>query len=106
MIEITYFSFIELLGLRNLQFLFMPHYWHMNYSYNKEVDDIINDLLDKYEFTNLQYKCVSDLGPYKIWVGNRPYAAITLYETPFENYRPSRLTIKRALKKFDKYVKN
>ena len=92
------------MNLRNLQFLFKPSYWLMNYSYNKEVDLLINELLDKYEFSNLDengYTC--QLGKATIWVSNIPYAAFTLYDTPLEYYRPSRLTIKKALDKFLKY---
>jgi len=78
------------MNLRNLQFLFKPSYWLMLYPYNKDVDMIINELLDKYEFSELSdSQCRCKLGKADIWVENRPYAAIRLHETPLEHYRPS-----------------
>ena len=94
------------MDLRNLQFLFKPSYWLMNYEYNKEVDKIINDLLDKYELTGpCKYGYICMLGEAKIWVGNIPYAFGRLYETELCNYRPSRLTIQRLLKRYYKLKK-
>jgi len=91
------------MDLRNLQFIFMPSYWSMNYPYNKEVDKIINELLDNHELTDLDNKLTTaKLGKATIWVENRPYASARLYGTRLENYRPSRLTIKRLLKEFYK----
>jgi hypothetical protein len=100
------------MDLRNLQFLFKPKYWLMNYEYNKEVDKIINDLLDKHELTfktvpyvpyTSDFICM--LGNAEIWVGNIPYAFGTLHETELENYRPSRLTIQRLLKRYKQLKK-
>jgi len=106
------------MDLRNLQFIFKPQYWLMNYPYNVEVDKIVNELLDNHELTNwhpemdakefilllsiprFSQKCTAKLGKVTIWVENRPYASARLYGTQLENYRPSRLTIKRLLKKF------
>jgi len=92
------------MNIKNLQFLFKPTYWIMNYPYNKGVDTIINDLLDKYELTNgdqdggCRYVC--KLGTANIWVANIPYAFGRLEGTELEHYRPSRLTIQRLLKRF------
>lgn len=89
------------MDLRNLQFIFKPQYWSMSYPYNAEVDKIVNELLDNHKLTDLSYtKCTAKLGKATIWVENRPYASARLYGTQLENYRPSRLTIKRLLKKF------
>jgi hypothetical protein len=105
-------EFLKEVDLRNLQFLFKPQYWLMNYAYNKEVDKIINDLLNKHELTFKQvpyvpykseYVCM--LGNAEIWVGNIPYAFGTLHETELCNYRPSRLTIQRLLKKYKQLKK-
>jgi hypothetical protein len=100
------------MDLRNLQFLFKPNYWTMNHNFNKEVDKIINDLLDKYELTfkpipYAPYKSenVCMLGNAEIWVGNIPYGFGTLYDTELCNYRPSRLTIKRLLKRYKQLKK-
>ena len=89
------------MDLRNLQFIFKPQYWLMNFPYNVEVEKIVNELLDNYELTDLSHnQCTAKLGKATIWVENRPYASARLYGTQLENYRPSRLTIKRLLKKF------
>jgi hypothetical protein len=101
--KIKYFKKMD---LRNLQFLFKPQYWLMNYEYNKEVDKIINDLLDKYELTGPYkngYICM--LGNAEIWVSNIPYAFGRLYSTELGNYRPSRLTIQRLLKRYKQLKK-
>ena len=91
------------MNLRNLQFLFKPRYWLMNKPFNKEVDKIVTELLDKYELTNISfYGTTCNLGKATIWIENRPYASGTLYNTALENFRPSRLTIKRLL---DRYYK-
>ena len=95
------------MNLKNLQFLFKPNYWSMNYCYNKEVDLIINELLDKYDFSDLddlEFTC--KLGKATIWVGNIPYASFRLYGTKLERYRPSRLTILKALDKFNTFKKS
>lgn len=89
------------MDLRNLQFIFKPHYWLMNKPFSKEVDEIVIELMDKYELANCNdFTC--QLGNATIWIANRPYASGSLYGTALENYRPSRLTIKRLL---DKYYK-
>ena len=89
--------------LKELQFLFMPHYWVMNHPYNKQVDEFINQLLDTYEFTNIGDHTAT-LGNVTIWISNHPYASMTLYGYRYalEKYRPSRLTIKRAKQKLNK----
>jgi|VirMetMinimDraft_7_1064189.scaffolds.fasta_scaffold133341_1 hypothetical protein len=90
----------------SLQFIFKPSYWLMNNPYSKELDDIILELLDKYDFKDIDsFKATAKLGNAIIWIENRPYSCITLYETPLEHYRPSRLTILKALKKLDKLEK-
>jgi hypothetical protein len=89
------------MDLRNLQFIFKPQYWLMNYPYNVEVDKIVNELLDNHELTDLSSsQCTAKLGKATIWVENRPYASARLCGTQLEDYRPSRLTVKRLLKKF------
>jgi len=94
---------ISEMDLRNLQFLFKPEYWIMNYRYNKDFDELINRLLDTYELIETHrfgYTC--KLGDTEIWIGNIPYAFVTLYNTELPNYRPSRLTIQRLLKRYEK----
>jgi hypothetical protein len=99
---------LKKMDLRNLQFIFKPQYWLMNYPYNVEVDKIVNELLDNHELSDLSpSQCTAKLGKATIWVENRPYASgrlcgthARLCGTQLEHYRPSRLTIKRLLKKF------
>ena len=105
-------KYLKEMDLRNLQFLFKPQYWLMNYEYNKEVDKIINDLIDRHElkFKQIPYipytsELVCMLGDAEIWVGNIPYGFGTLYGTELCNYRPSRLTIQRLLKIYYKLKK-
>ena len=88
----------------SLQFIFRPAWWLMNYPYSKEVDSIILELLEKYDFTDYCWatKATAYLGNSEIWIENKPYASIRLYDTCLEKYRPSRLTILKALKKLKK----
>lgn len=79
----------------------MPTYWVMNLPYSKELDELVNTLLDKYEFTEVT-QFSAKLGDTTFWIANRPYNSMCLYN-PYRNdlgnVRPSRLTIKRALAK-------
>lgn len=88
-------------ALLNLQFIFKPSYWLMNDDYSKELDLIINKLLDDNDFI-ITSKYVAKLGKFNIWIGNRPYACMVFdSESYFRGKRPSRLTIKRGLKKLE-----
>lgn len=88
----------------SLQFIFRPAWWLMNEPYSKEVDKIILELLEKYDFKNLcSTGCTAYLGDAEIWIANKPYGSIRLYGTDLEKYRPSRLTILKALKKLKKF---
>jgi len=82
--------------LLNIQFLFKPNYWLMNYSYSKEWNKKLNDMMDKYYFSDTSIYAAY-LGDKYIWVGNYPYASFTGSIYGY-TYRPSRLTIKRARK--------
>lgn len=87
----------------SLQFIFRPKWWLMNEPYSKEVDEIILQLLEKYEFKNIcSTRCTAELGNAIIWIENRPYSCIRLYKTCLNDFRPSRLTILKALKKLKK----
>lgn len=85
--------------IKNIQFLFMPSYWIMNLSYSNVWDKKLNELLDKYEFTDID-KFTAKLGNYEIWVANHPYNSFVPYDDLINGkYRASRLTILRARKK-------
>jgi len=88
------------MNLKNLQFIFMPHYWIMLKPYNKKVDKIINDLLDKYKLKK-ESNCRASLGSETIWIENYPYGFGNFYESKLDNFRPSRLTIRRIKRELD-----
>lgn len=86
----------------NLQFIFKPWYWIMNYPYSKDMDIHMNELMDKYTFTEYDYY-TAYLGNIVIWVTNAPYGCIVPYTTTIQNTgRPSRLTIQRGIRKLKK----
>lgn len=82
----------------NLQFIFKPSYWLMNYPYSKEMDEFISKLLDNHDFTDIS-NFTAKLGGVVIWTANSPYASMTMYSS---KVRPSRLTIQRGEKKLQK----
>ena len=97
---------MKMINLRNLQFLFMPSYWIMNYPYSQEVDDIINDLLKKHECKNLdKNEFTFELGKAIIWAQNRPYGFGRIDNYILSYHRPSRLTIKRLIREFSRLRK-
>ena len=64
----------------------------------------VNNLLDNFEITDIDdFTC--KLGEVTIWIENRPYGSGWLYNSKLTHLRPSRLTIKRLLKKVDEIVK-
>lgn len=81
----------------------MPSYWIMNDVYSKEMDNFISSLLDKYDFEKIT-NYTAMLGKTEIWIGNQPYSCMMPYDLKctYQNVRPSRLTIKRGLKKLKK----
>lgn len=76
--------------------MFKPTYWLMNDSYSKQVDSLLNDLMDKHNFKNIS-KHTAEIGGYEFWVANHPYGSFTLY--PGRAARPSRSTIMKAQEK-------
>jgi hypothetical protein len=87
----------------SLQFIFMPRYWVMNYGYNKIQDAQLNALMDKYEFTKCDVSWMNEyyvkIGESYVRIANYPYA---VWLCPYENTRPSRLTILRMENKIAK----
>lgn len=85
--------------LMNLQFLFKPSYWIMNYPYSMYLDKYMNYLLDNYEFESIDHY-TAKLGNEVIWITNRPYACMMPHNiTVSQGYRPSRLTIQKGIRK-------
>ena len=82
----------------NLQFIFKPWYWIMNCPYSKDMDIHMNELMDKYTFTEYNYY-TAYLGNIVIWVTNAPYGCIVPWDS---TVRPSRLTIQRGIRKLKK----
>jgi hypothetical protein len=95
--------------IKNLQFLFRPDYWLMQYEYSKEWDTLVNYFIENKEpifdkvnsidgkIYNVSFMDVT------IWIQNYPYA----YGTPSptdsrykgnKRYRPSRLTVMKLHK--------
>lgn len=86
----------------NLQFIFKPWYWLMNRPYSKDMDIHMNELMDKYTFTEYDYY-TAYLGNNVIWVTNAPYDCIVPWNSTIDNTgRPSRLTIQRGIRKLKK----
>ena len=89
--------------LRNLQFIFRPKFWTMHCQYDKDWDVEFNRLLDEHTFSGIG-ECTAKLGDTKIWITNHPYASFCPSSLPpiDSSSRPSRLTILRAKKQFDR----
>ncbi len=88
----------------NLQFIFKPHYWVMNYEYSPKWDKELNKLLDEYTFAESKdSNHTAFLGRMYIWIENHPYASFMPYYATFKGkakFRASRLTIQRAYKRY------
>lgn len=86
----------------NLQFIFKPWYWAMNEHYSKDMDIHMNELMDKYTFTDYS-AYTAYLGNIEIWTTNVPYGCMVPWNSTINNTgRPSRLTIQRGLRKLKK----
>ena len=86
----------------NLQFIFKPWYWVMNEHYSKDMDIHMNELMDKYTFTDYS-AYTAYLGDNVIWVTNAPYGCMVPWNSTINNTgRPSRLTIQRGIRKLKK----
>jgi hypothetical protein len=86
----------------NLQFIFKPWYWIMSPTYSKDMDIHMNELMDKYTFSDYDYY-TAYLGNIEIWVSNAPYGCMVPWKGELINTkRPSRLTIQRGLRKLKK----
>ena len=88
----------------NLQFIFKPRYWVMNYEYSPKWDKELNKLLNEHTFDESKDNgYTAFLGGMYIWIANHPYASFMPYGTKFKGkarFRPSRLTIQRAYKQY------
>lgn len=87
--------------IKNLRFIFKPSYWFMNNRYDKSVDEMVNYLIDNYDFTEVN-RFSAVIGGVKLWTGNIPYSCMHLYESDGDDtFRPSRLTIEKAINKMN-----
>lgn len=77
-----------------LRVLFTPGCWFQQDRYSALWDKKLNELMGKYQFTDIgKYKAT--LGPANdIWIANHPYASFT-----YRRRRPRRITILRAMDK-------
>lgn len=93
--------------LLSLQFIFRPNYWIQNEKYSEQWDNKLKELLDLYDFEYIdEYK--SNLGPYTLWTASIPFCCmmpINKKTSEHANFRASRLTICRAIKKYDNDTK-
>ncbi len=89
----------------SLQFIFKPLYWFTNERYSSEWDKKFNKMMKEHDFINIE-NCTAELGGVTIWISNYPYSTFMPYEpsggSGKHKYRPSRLTIKRAMDKLEK----
>ena len=88
--------------------LYTPSVWGQNESYSKEWDIELNRCLDKYEFSDLAEDGYTvHLGPHRLWIANRWYCAfMPKPEFEFLKFRASRITIIKAIEKFNKTFGN
>lgn len=77
-----------------------PSCWIRNYAYSHAWDIELNALLDKHQFIPVT-PCVAELGPYKIWIENHPYASFQQYLPNAIKMLPSRATVFRAMDKLE-----
>ena len=79
-----------------------PSYWLQNYKYDKKWDEEINSLMDSGEFKIIDGYC-AEINGVLIWTENQPYATMRYMHKLWqvESHRPSRRTIRRALRKLE-----
>jgi hypothetical protein len=81
----------------------LPGYWYQQNPYNKQWDIVLNKLLNKHDFSGFRDHTAM-LGNIEVWISNHPYASFSPYKYNVD-YRPSRLTIRKAYKKYIKQKK-
>lgn len=75
----------------------------MNEKYNKYTDELMNHLINIYDFTEIDTH-TAKLGRIEIWIENRPYSCMMPYEQVLE-FRPSRLPIQKGIRKLKKQIR-
>jgi hypothetical protein len=99
--------------IENIKFIFMPHYWIMNYDYCEKWDSELRNLMQENDFkqcskTFFNIKYIDEyqvkIGDKIIWIVNHPYASFC--DNSFTDKikiqkRPSRQTIYLAKKKLE-----
>jgi hypothetical protein len=76
-----------------------PTWWLMSNKYSKKWDKEFNKLMDNNKFhTHDDKYFYIEIGDKVIWIQNHTYASFT---DPGDNYRPSRLTLRRAKRKIE-----
>lgn len=93
-----------------LKFLFMPHFWIMNYKYMESWDKKLNEMLDNVTHLDLEYNTISceyltcEINNVGVWIGNYPYAYGTNWGNQWARVRPSRITVIRLRKFIDSEI--
>lgn len=81
----------------------MPDYWIMTNEYSATWDAHLNALMHTYDFIPVPDGYTAKLGNYEIWIENHPYGSFSNYRLYKKNdIRPSKMTIYKAMKKFQK----
>lgn len=77
-----------------------PMYWNMIYAYSNSWDYELNNLMDNYDFTDID-EYTAKLNGVEIWIANHPYASFRPYP---ERIRPSKYTIYKGMEKLKKDI--
>lgn len=83
----------------SIQFIFKPSFWIMNEPFCPIHEAKLVSLMREHKFTNIG-RHTAMLGDTEIWISNYPYAVGIDKLCRFS--RPSRLTIKRLMRKISK----
>jgi 3-polyprenyl-4-hydroxybenzoate decarboxylase len=81
--------------LEAIEIAFSLKYWDQTKTYSKELDNVVSKLIRDYEFTNISYHTAM-IGGVELWIANIPYSCMMPIGM---NVRPSRITIKRGVRK-------
>jgi hypothetical protein len=81
--------------LEAIEIAFSLKYWDQMQPYSKELDGIVSELIRDHEFVNIS-DFTAMIGGVELWIGNIPYSCMMPMQM---NARPSRITIKRGVRK-------
>lgn len=88
---------------RWLRVLFTPSIWICLGVYSREWDTVLRSLMQTGRFESID-EFTARIGGIEVWVANRPYGCMRIYQLRPTEVRPSRATILEALDKYDRDV--